>query len=27
VFLGLGHVAGGHTAVYLSFGSLLRPRL
>jgi NTE family protein len=27
VFLGLGHAAGGHTAVYLSFGSLLRPRL
>jgi NTE family protein len=27
VFLGVGHAAGGHTAVYLNFGSLLRPRL
>lgn len=27
VFLGVGHAAGGHTAVYLTFGSLLRPRL
>lgn len=26
VFLGIGHAAGGHTAVYLTFGSLLRPR-
>jgi NTE family protein len=27
VFLGVGHAAGGHTAVYLTFGSLLRPGL
>ncbi|MET0936586.1 MAG: patatin-like phospholipase family protein [Luteibacter sp.] len=27
VFLGLGHAQGGHTSVYLTFGSLLRPRL
>lgn len=27
VFLGIGHAAGGHTAVYLTFGSLLRPAL
>lgn len=27
VFLGIGHASGGHTAVYLSFGSLLRPQL
>lgn len=27
VFLGIGHAAGGHTAVYLTFGSLLRPGL
>jgi NTE family protein len=26
VFLGVGHAEGGHTAVYLTFGSLLRPR-
>lgn len=26
IFLGVGHAAGGHTAVYLTFGSLLRPR-
>ena len=27
LFLGVGHAAGGHTAVYLTFGSLLRPGL